>query len=153
MKRGQTAWLITWEWCGSHATVEDQIAAILRPRLSERVVGEFVECLYLLHAFTPSELAYWSRRPKEYAYKSQWDRGVCSCGHNPRLQAETVHTWNISTDAASGLETISWVLPPRYRFNLGRNQVEQERGDLPQSTTRSITGPLSDREIGRRSRD
>lgn len=33
MKRNQKAWLLTWEWIGDHAAVEDRIAEILRPRL------------------------------------------------------------------------------------------------------------------------
>ena len=37
-------WLVTWEWCGDHAEVED-IAAILYSRLSGEHVRETVELL------------------------------------------------------------------------------------------------------------
>lgn len=149
MKRGQKAWLVTWDWNGSHAAVEDYIAAILRPRLSQRIIGEIVECLYAVHAYTPRELAYWSKRPKDNPYKAQWDNGRCYCGHNPSLHANYVHDLVIEEHPESGFETISWVLPPRHQLNLTTGQNEQARGEQPQSTTRTITGPLSDRETGR----
>lgn len=49
MKRNQKAWLLTWEWIGDHAAVEDRIAGILRPRLSREVVGEIVGTIYAVH--------------------------------------------------------------------------------------------------------
>ena len=149
MKRGQKAWLVTWDWSGPHAAAEDRIAAILRPRLSQRIVGEIVECLYAIHEYTTHELAYWSKRPKENPNKAQWERGHCYCGHNPPLHANYVHDLVIDEDPESGLETIRWVIPPRYQLNKATGQIEQARGDLPQSTIRKITGPLSDRETGR----
>ena len=79
MKRNQKAWLLTWEWIGDHAAVEDRIAGILRP----------------------------------------------------------------------GLETISWVLSPLYRLNRTTLEKELIRGALLETVTRTILGPLSDREIGR----
>ena len=149
MKRGQKAWLVTWDWSGSHAAVEDKIAAILRPHLSPRIVGEIVEYLYAIHEYTPSELAYWSRRPKENPYKVQWYNSHCYCGHNPSLHANYVQDLVIEEDPKSGLETIRWVLPPSYRMDKTTNQIVQVRGELAESTTRTITGPLSDRETGR----
>lgn len=149
MKRGQSAWLVTWEWSGPHAKVEDKIAAILRPRLSQRIVGEIVECLYAIHEYTPSELAYWTRRPKENPYKAQWYNGHCYCGHNPSLHANYVHDLVIGADPESGLETIKWVRPPSYQLDKATGQIVQVRGELPESTTRTITGPLSDCETGR----
>lgn len=149
MKRGQKAWLLTWEWMGDHAAIEDRIAAILRPRLSQNFVGEIVEYLYAIHEYTPNELALWSKRPKGNPYKAEWDNGHCHCGHNPWLNAFYVHDLTITEDPESGLETISWVLPPRYKFNDTTGEIEQQCGELPESVRRTITGPLSDREVGR----
>lgn len=149
-RRGQKAWLVTWNWNGEHAVVEDRIAAILRPRLSKPVVGEIVECLYAIHQYTPGELAYWSRRPRENPYKAHWEHGYCHCGHNPWLEAHYVHDLVIEEDPSTGHETLRWVLPPRYSYNYETRQREQVRGELSESTIRTRTGPLSDQEIGRR---
>jgi hypothetical protein len=69
MKQNQKAWLLTWEWIGDHAVVEDHIAGILRPRLSWQVVGEIVEHMYAVHAYNVAELTHWSRPPKTILIK------------------------------------------------------------------------------------
>ena len=149
MRQSQKAWLITWEWIGDHAAVEDRIAGILRPRLSREVVGEIVETMYATHEYHVTELAHYSRRPQENPYKAQWDQGHCYCGHNPSLHANYVHKLKVEEDSVSGLETISWVLPPLYRLNTATLERELVRGEVQKTVTRSIIGPLSDREIGR----
>jgi len=149
MKRNQKAWLLTWEWIGDHAAVEDRIAGILRPRLSRDVVTEIVETIYAVHEGYVSELAYWSRRPQEMPYKAHWSQNHCCCGGNPSLHANYVHNLKVEEDPDSGLETISWVLPPLYRMNMSTLERELVRGEYPKSVTRTITGPLSAREIGR----
>ena len=65
MKYKQKAWLLTWEWAGQHAAVEDRIAGILRPRLSQEKVGEIVETIYAIHVSSVSELAYYARSLSE----------------------------------------------------------------------------------------
>jgi hypothetical protein len=149
MKQNQKAWLLTWEWIGDHAAVEDRIAGILRPRLSWETVSEIVENMYAVHSYQVSDLAYWSRRPKENPYKAQWENNHCYCGHNPSLHANYVHHLKVEEDPKSGLETISWVLPPLYRLNRTTMEKELIRGALSETVTRTILGPLSDREIGR----
>jgi hypothetical protein len=153
MKRGQKAWLLLWEWAGDHAAVEDSIAAILQPRLSQRFIGKIVEILYAIHAYSPMEQALWSKRPKDNPYKVYWENGYCYCGHNPSLYAHYVHNFIITENSMSGIETISWIFPPLYRWNNTTGQMEQIRGALPKSIKRTITGPLSDREIGRYNQD
>jgi hypothetical protein len=143
MKHGQKAWLLTWDWMGEHAAVEDRIAAILRPRLSRLIVGEIVEYLYAIHSYSPTELAAWSRRPKENPYKVQWGPGHCYCGQNPFLSAHYVHDLIITKDSDTGLETISWVLPALNQYNDAGGKIEQVRGEIPQSVKRTIVGPLS----------
>ena len=149
MKCGQKAWLLTWEWSGAHAAVEDQIAAILRPRWSQERVGAIVECLYALHQYTPSELACYSKRPKKNPYKAQWQNGHCFCGHNPSLHANYVHDLIIKQDLESGLDIIKWVMPRSYKFNVKANKSEEMRGPIAKSVKRTISGPLSGQEIGR----
>lgn len=149
MKRNQKAWLITWEWIGDHAAVEDRIAGILRPRLSRDVVKEIIESIYAVHEGYVGELAYWSRRPQEKPYKAEWDQNHCYCGGNPSLHANYVHHLKVEEDPTSGLETISWVLPSLYRRNISTFERELIRGEVPKSVQRTIVGPLSDRETGR----
>jgi|SRR5271170_1825578 len=45
-QRGYSAWLVTWEWSGEHAAVEDKVAEILDPRSSPNRVQQIVELLY-----------------------------------------------------------------------------------------------------------
>ena len=149
MKRGQTAWLLTWEWMGDHAAVEDRIAAILRPRLSQNIVGVIVENLYAIHQYSPREIALWSKRPKENPYKAQWYNGHCHCGHNPCLNAAYVYDLTITEDPETGLETIKWGHPPLYRIDDMTLERVLVRDKLVESVERTLTGPLSDREIGR----
>ena len=148
-KRKQNAWLLTWEWQGDHAAVEDRVAAILRPGLSERIVGEIVECLYAIHELTPGEMAGYCRTPKQNPHKAQWHNGHCFCGENPSLHANQVSGLVIEKDPETELETISWTLPPLYAVNPQTGSRETKRGPLHRSTKRSIAGPLSSREIGR----
>ncbi|MFH1288231.1 MAG: hypothetical protein ABII25_05995 [bacterium] len=150
MKKGQKAWLVIWEWAGSHARVEDKIAAILRPWWSEERVGQIVETLYALHQYTPRELAIFAKQPKKNPYKAQWHNGYCSCGANPSLHASYVENLIIEEDSESGFETISWVMPPLLKINKENMKTEEVRGPLPKQVKRTIAGPLSDREIGRR---
>lgn len=150
MKRNQKAWLLTWEWTGDHAAVEDKIAGILHPRLSREVIGKIVESLYAIHEYSLSELACYSRRPKENPCFAQWhNNNGCICGHNPSLHANSVHKLNVTEDPETGLETISWVLPPLYMINRSTLERELVRGELAKSVTRTITGSLSSKEIGR----
>jgi len=153
MKRyKQKAWLLTWEWIGEHAAVEDRIAGILRPRLSREKVSEIVEYLYAFHTYSLSELAYYARRPKDNPYKAQWEHNHCFCGHNPYLHANYVHELVVFEDPNSGLETIEWVYPALYKRDPQTLERRLVRGALKQSITRTITGPLSDRKIGRYNR-
>lgn len=148
-KYKQKAWLLIWEWIGDHAAVEDRIAGILLPRLSSEKITEIVEYIYALHAYSLSELAYYAKRPKDNSYKARWESNHCYCGHNPSLHANYVYNLVVIEDPDSGLETIEWVLPALYKTDPRTLERKLVRGQLKQSITRAITGPLSDREIGR----
>lgn len=134
---------------GSHAAVEDRIAAVLRPRMPQRMVGEIFEFIYSHHAYYPIELAEYAKHPKTNHYRAEWHRGARHCGHNPSLHANYVHDLIIERDPETGIETISWVLSPRHQVNTHTMEREMVRGAIPWSITRTVTGPLSDRETGR----
>lgn len=149
-KQGQVAWLVTWEWCGDHAAVEDRVAAILRPRLSCRLVAEIVEHIYALHAYSPAELAAIAQQPRSNPYAVQWsDSAVGMCGGNPCLRVAKVRDLVIDLDPETQRETIRWTLPARYELDPELDRPRQARGPMQESAQRTISGPFSDREIGR----
>jgi hypothetical protein len=97
LKKGITAWLITWEWMGDHAKAEQKIAAILNPRWSSKRVREYVESIYVDSHYSIAErIAYAKTRsfnpyPAEFVRVSgvAWE-GQITCGHNPWLFARLV---------------------------------------------------------------
>jgi len=150
MGKGQAAWLVMWDWAGPHAAVEDRLAAILRPRTSREAVQEILRCLYAIHAYTPTEQALWSKRPAENPYKPGWTgKYLCSCGHNPYLNAQYVRELFIDIDPESGLETFRYLVPAEIKVNSITKEKKILREERRESITRTRTGPLSTREIGR----
>ncbi len=148
-KHKQKAWVLFWEWMSNHNAIEDKVAAILRPRMPRRVVAEIVQTIYAINHLVPEEMASLARRPNENPYKAQWYNNVCFVAGNPSLAAHYVSDLVVDVDPKSGLETISWTLPPLYRVSPDSGRPEEQRGSLRQSTTRTITGPLSSRKKGR----
>jgi hypothetical protein len=55
------AWLITWEWAGEHAKVDEPIAAILNPRYSPQRVRDIVELLYVNGMYSLGERASYAK--------------------------------------------------------------------------------------------
>lgn len=150
MSRGQVAWLVTWDWADPCAAVEDRLAAILRPRTSRNAVEEILRCLYAIHAYTPTEQAGWAKHPAKNPYKPGWHgKYICQCGHHPYLIAQYVRELIIEIDSKSELETISYVIPAEYEINPITREKTLIREKQQESFTRTITGTLSDREIGR----
>lgn len=82
------AWLVTWEWCGDHAQVEDNIAAVLNSRLSGKRVREIVELLFVNSQYSPSERLRYANSKKSNPYPARfgmlgrvpWE-GEIFCGH------------------------------------------------------------------------
>jgi hypothetical protein len=145
MRHGMKAWLITWDWSGPHAALEDRIAAILSPRLSERHVGEIVEFLFNSRALDVTELALYAKHPRDSPYRAEWHNGFCHCGHNPFLVARRVDDLVVSRDDKTGLETIRWVEPPLFTADLKTLEIKKVRGPLSREVRRTIAGPLSTR--------
>ncbi len=148
-KHKQKAWVLLWEWTSNHAAMEDKVAAILQPRMPLRAVTEIVQTLFAINQLVPEEMASLVRRPNENPDKAQWYNNVCFVTGNPTLAAHYVSDLVVDVDPMSGLETISWTLLPLYRENPDSGRLEEQRGSRRQSTTRTITGPLSNRKKGR----
>ena len=112
-RKGPSAWLVTWEWCGDHAELENKVAEILNPRLSPERVREVVELLYQRES-SLSEKVAWRllKRPQAYPAEfpavegARW-KGQIHCGHNPWLLARQVDDLTVNI-GADGKEALSW---------------------------------------------
>ena len=115
------AWLVTWEWNGDHAKVDNPIVAIINPRKSARRVLELVEQLYVINTFSFEEQMGYANNRKFNPYPAQfgnvegiqWE-GQIFCGHNPWLFARKV----------SNLHTESW------KSGEGKLVWDEDRSDV-----------------------
>jgi hypothetical protein len=98
-KRGIKAWVITWDVAGEHArdflrrvTGSDQeVVAVLPPRLGPETVRRFVEQRYADMMFSASErLEYAKGSSNPYPAQFGEHTGQIHCGHNPMLYARKV---------------------------------------------------------------
>ena len=112
-QKGVRAWLVTWEWSGSHAARQGKIVEILDPRIWPEQVRQIVELLYHREASLSEKVAWRLRkrrhpRPAEFTrlHGAKWE-GEITCGHNPWLCARLVDNLIIKTDEL-GRETASW---------------------------------------------
>jgi hypothetical protein len=91
------AWLVTWDWMGDHALVENRIAAILNPRMSAGNVRNLVEFLYANFTFSLDEKIKYANNRRFNPFPAQfgllngipWE-GYIHCGDNPWLFARKV---------------------------------------------------------------
>jgi hypothetical protein len=58
------AWLLTWEYCGDHAKVDNQIAAILNYRHPAKKIKDIVELIYVNTYCSLSERLAYSKNKK-----------------------------------------------------------------------------------------
>ena len=124
------AWLVTWEWCGDHAKRDDNIAAILIPRLRSQRVRQIVEFIYLSQYTLSERMAYMIRPDRNpYAAKflnlegSEWE-GEIQCGGNPYLRARSVYDFTIELNE-QGKETATW--KDRYKVAEVRQKIASIR--------------------------
>lgn len=145
------AWLITWEWIGDAAAVADEVAAILNPRWSIDRVACIVEFLYSKRHSTASEMAAYAGHPVRNPYRAErhFSSGI-TCGHNPSLHARIVDNLQVSENAETGIETITWTELPIYKPR-EHGYPEMVRDRISAKFVRRITGPLSDDTIWDRS--
>ena len=153
MANGITAWLVTWEAVGEAAETADIIASIIGIRTSQRVVAALVELLYAQRFCTATELASYARNRSNNPYPARHDpNGGVSCGHNPFLYARKVTKLLVSTDASTGLETITWVEPNRYRLSEDGSKRETVSVGAACKVTRIVTEGLSAEQVWDRAR-
>lgn len=138
----KSAWVITWEWMSDSAALADKIAGILNYRTSRKRVIDYVEHLYALHTANMEELGAYAKNRKNNIWRVSVDfNGRITCGRHPSLQAEYVKNIEISTDAVSGLETITWETFPKHKPT--EDGFKLVMGPTKQGVKRRITGPLS----------
>ena len=121
------AWLVTWEWLGDHAAVEEPIVSILSPRLSDETVRKHVEQLYADLSYSFSERLRFVRKRGENPYPAEFIKkriivdksgregpmltGRIICGHNPFLYAQKVADIRVQRDE-KGDERLCWTEIP-----------------------------------------
>ncbi len=117
------AWLITWEWAGDYAKVENPIAAILNPRLSPQRINEIVELLYVNHNYSLTERLAYCNNKKFNPYPAEYSQinGVnylerIYCGHMSYLYARKVKDMKVVNNQ-TGKEELSWKELPKPKIN------------------------------------
>ena len=101
------AWLVTWEWGGEHARVEDPIAAIINSRTSPERVRELVEFIYVHSWFSFKERLAYAKNKKGNICPATFNSiegvpftGQITCGFNPFLYARLVEGIHIKDDGS-----------------------------------------------------
>lgn len=144
-KKGIRAWLVTWAWVNNASAVADKVVVVLNPRWSVERVSSMVEAIYSMCSYTIEEMVTFTLRPELNPYKSENEKDIITCGHNPWLEARKVSDLIVEVDEKTGLETITWNELPRYKFI--EDKIEKVRGPLPRQFSRRITGPPSNMAI------
>lgn len=131
------AWLITWEWSGEHARMDKKVAAVLRWRLSPKIVREIVEALYAYHEYTPTECMRYcaEHNGKNNPYAARFEtvggapwQGRIYCGHHPHLYARIVDDLHVHI-ADNGERELTWKerpIPEHLRSILNKDQPNPE---------------------------
>lgn len=102
------AWLITWEWFGSHAKKSKKIVSILNYRRSSRQIKHFVERLYVDSEYSLTERLSYAKSSKNNPYPAAMSqRGHITCGHNPFLLGRLVKNLKVRIDS-KGREHLQW---------------------------------------------
>ncbi len=107
-------WLVTWEWAGEHAKVENKIAAVLNYRFSEERVRKIAELLYANESYTLRMRLACAKNKKNNPYPAAFNSkgGVpmtswIICGHNPYIYARRVDDLHIDVNE-KGEEFLVW---------------------------------------------
>lgn len=95
----RTCWVVTWEWMGNHARVEEdkKVVAILNYRWPAGRVRDLVEQLYASISYGPWDKVRVARNRRSNPYPAEFRRirgvpweGQILCGDNPWLYARRV---------------------------------------------------------------
>lgn len=130
-RKGNSVWLVTWEWVGDYAKPGNIIAAILNPRWSAERVREYVEFIYVLSQYTVSEQVGYAKNRSFNPYPAKFNQirgipwqGQIICGHNPYLFARLVDKLTVTDD--SNEEKVIWAKRAVPNFNKYLQQYEEE---------------------------
>jgi hypothetical protein len=113
------AWLVTWDWTGDYAKVNNPIIAVLSSRRSAKSVLELVEFVYTSRHFTWNERLEFARNKKAYLslYLSGFVNGTTTpwggslmFGRNPFIYARVVDDIKVQKDE-NGKEELIWNEP------------------------------------------
>jgi hypothetical protein len=110
----RSAWLVTWEWSGDHARVEDPVVALFNYRWPGETVRLVVEQIYSALKYSISDKFAVARNRKNTPYPAQardidgvpW-LGEISCGNNPWLRARIVENVRLEIDT-NGRRILNW---------------------------------------------
>jgi hypothetical protein len=102
-RKGRAAWLITWEWDGDHARMDEgRVAAVLPPRSPLRTVERAIVALYAQRELAPTDMLRalednpYPAQPVERRFKmpdgtvGRTEAHEIICGGNPFLRARRV---------------------------------------------------------------
>lgn len=109
----KSGWLITWEWIGDHASVEEKVVAIVNYRRKAPYIKDLMEQLYIEKTSTASEKLDYAKDSTANPYPAhygtingrQWE-GRVHCGHNPHLYGRLVS--NLRIEIKNGEESLKW---------------------------------------------
>lgn len=117
--RTKSAWLVTWDWAGDHARVEDEVVAVLNYREAPEKVRRFVEQLYASLTYSAREKLLVAKTRKSNPYPAMFGsiggiswQGQITCGHNPWLFARMVRNLRVEIDD-NGDEKLIWDEVPK----------------------------------------
>ena len=110
----KSAWLVTWEWSGSHAEVDEPVVSVFSGRWTLEHVCQIVEALYGALKYSISEKVAVARNPRRNPYRAtpgqingvRFD-GEMFCGDNLWSWARKVR--NIRTEwSGDGKGILHW---------------------------------------------
>jgi hypothetical protein len=104
--KSKSAWLITWDWTGEHARVENRFVAVLDYRYSSNTIARLVEQLYVTCRFALSEQLAYARRRKYSPYRVQY--GVVNVAEEARAKADLPSTIPFSDSMICGSNPWLW---------------------------------------------
>jgi len=141
------AWLITWDWMGNHAKVDDSFVAVLDYRYSGESMKRFVEWVYVSSQFAFHEQLAYAKDRSYNPYPAQFGtvglkareglqlpprspyEGEITCGRNPWLWARIVYDLEAYVDE-DGNEHLRWRQRLHTRIENGELKSDWEECEL-----------------------
>ncbi|GEM_PF-4834366 len=103
----KAAWLVTWEVIGRpHKPVDNEIAAILPARFSERTIKFVLKLLYSQYLASPTNLFDLASFAKRVPYSNQ--PGIWCCGNSVFLRARRVANLELQNDDFNTGDYLCW---------------------------------------------